>query len=724
MPTVRYEFVASGAESVERAFEGIEKSARRQKRAVEESARATQRATRGPGGASAQDRKFKEAERAAAKYEKEAQREVKAAERAAAQKVKAEERAATAKTRANERAAAKEASAHERAQKHVARIKDRHFLEEQRKAERTANEAARKKVAAEKRAAAESRRSREKSFGVLKDAAIGGGLAAAAAGTMLIGTAARQAFALDDMARGIAISGRKSGEQFTNHDALRRGISRTAIENKGVGSEDIAAGVASYQALTGKTKQAIGLQGTFATVASASGGSAVDVAEAAASLSESFDISSIEDMQEAMAALVAQGKEGAVELKDVASLFQRLAAAGSSFGLPKGIEGVRMLGGMTQLAKTGTGSPEQAATAVENIFSAFTNKQKDLQAIGVNVFDKKTGKAKAFEDLMAETIGKAGGNDMAKKKATLSKIFDVMGGRGVNPLTTTYMDAFNKGSGTDAEKQAAAMSAVREKILASANAASTWSDVQQDAAMRQKSASAQITGAWESIKAKTADALLPAIAKLAEKLGGEESILDPFIEATGLAAEALVGLHDFLEGAGLIQKKQKSKVQIADEAQRALETFEKKPGADPLSSEYKEKWDKLAADAAAAKDAVFEKTGTSGKGLSKEEFVKQYMAAGGIAAEDRGSVDMLAGALQKDQTGARSNDFFQRVFGGENQAQQDIRHQFESAEKAKKTIGQDQAAQDLQALAAAARDVAPALQKMATAGQGSIVTGQ
>ncbi len=683
-------FVASGHGEVERAFAGIEQRARASKKATDDAGKA-QRAASAPA--------------------------------ATRQRASGEDRAAAASAKRAADAKIREA---DRAQRHVARIRDRHFADEQRQYERHQREIAKREVRARERAAAESRRSREKSFGTLKDIGTGAVLGAAATAVAVAAAAARQALTLDDAARGFAISGRKSGEQFGNHDAIRRGISRTAIENKGVTSADLAAGLASFQALTGNTKQALALQGTFATTASASGGSAVDVAEAAASLSQSFDISSIEDMQEAMAALVAQGKEGAVELKDVASLFQRLAAAGSSFGLPKGLEGVRMLGGLTQLAKTGTGSPEQAATAVENIFSAFTNKQKDLQAIGVNVFDKKTGKARAFEDLMAETIGKAGGNDMAKKKATLSKIFDVMGGRGVNPLTTTYMDAFNAASGTDTEKQASAMDAVKQKILASANAAGTWSDVQEDAAMRQKSASAQVTSAWEAVVAKVGDALLPSLGKLAEKLASDEvlALMDPFIESLQFAAEVVTFFADALYDTGIIKKKPKTKAEAAADAQKALEKFDKKAGIGPLTPEEQAKRDALAATAASAQDAVFEKAGTSGKGMTKDEFVAQYMAAGGIAPEDKGSVDMLAGALQKDTTGARSNDFFQRVFGGENQAQQDIRHQFESAVTAQKTIGQGEAEQNLSALAANAKTASDALAKFNAGQQGSIVTGQ
>jgi hypothetical protein len=727
MPAVRYEFVASGAESVERAFEGIEKSARRQKRAVEESARATQRAARGPGGANAQDRKFKEAERAAAKYERDAQREVKATERAAAQKVRAEERAAAAKTRTNERAAAKDAAAQERAQKHVARIKDRHFAEEQRKHDRHEREVARKKVAAQKRANAEATRSREKSFGTLKDIGSGAVLGTVAAGAAVIGSAARDAVQLQEASARIAINSRKAGGKALDPNVLRRGFEQTAINTPGQTAAGIADAVGKFVSLTGDVDTALKSQGTFATVASATGGNVGDIAEAAASLSQQFDISGIEDMRDALAALTFQGKEGSFELKDAAAQFQRLAASGAAFGIPKGVSGVKTLGGLTQIARSGTGSAEQAATAVENLLTNLKVKQSELKRSGVDVFDK-SGKARDVRDLIVESISKVGGADMAKKSKGLTQIFGEQGIRAINPLVAKYGAAFQGTKGTDEEKTAAGIAALRAEIERSINAPGDWADVQEDAAMAQKDASAQITGAWEKITAKVGDALLPSFGNLAQKVADNADALDPFIEAIGLGAEMLGVMFDTLADVPIIgaafKKKEKSKVQLGDEAQKALEKFDKKQGIGPLTAADQAKRDALAAAAAGAQDAVFEKVGTSGKGMSKDEFVAQYMAAGGIAAEDKGSVDMLAGALQKDTTGARSNDFFQRVFGGENQAQQDIRHQFESAVTAQKTIGQGEAEQNLSALAANAKTASDALAKFNAGQQGSIVTGQ
>lgn len=725
---VTYRFIATGHDDVEKAFTGIEARAKASKKATDDATKAQARGAATTRKAqSDQDRKFKEAERAAAKYEREAQREAKAAERAAAAKQRASEKSAKQTEAAAARAAKREADAKvreaARAQKHVDRIRDRHFADEQRRHEREQRDLARKEAAARSRAERERASKRKQSFGVLKDLAGGAFLGTVASGAALIGAAAKESIDLQEAAARIAISARGPGEQARDATQLRRSFEQTAIRSPGVKASEVADAVARFVSLTGDLDTALSSQDVFATTAVATGSNIGDIAETAASLSQQFDITGLEDMRGALAALTFQGKAGSFELKDAAAQFQKLAAAGAAFGLDRGVKGAKTLGGLTQIARSGTGSAEEAATAVMAMFAQLTGKQKELKTAGVDVFDK-SGKARNVGDILIESISKVGGADMAKKKAGLFKIFDREGMKAVNPLLTKYSAAFQGAEGSDADKTAAGIAALRAEIERSINAPGEWADVVEDAALAQKSASAQLSTAWESIKAKTADALLPAFAKLAEKLGGKESMLDPFIEAVGLAAEALVGLHDFLEGAGLIKRKEKSKAEIAAEAQKAADDYKRKGGARLLAAGGDSKLLELNAQAKAAKDAVFEKGGAPTL-LSKDAFVEQYMKAGGIDPTERGSVEMLAGALQKDPADSfRSNDFAMRMFGGENQAQQDVRRQFQASVTAQKMLGQDQAEQQLNTLAQSAARAAEAMAKVDAAKQGSIVTGQ
>ena len=116
---------------------------------------------------------------------------------------------------------------------------------------------------------------------------------------------------------------------------------------------------------------------------------------------------------------------------------QKLASAANAFDIGKGPEAVAKLGGLVQIARTGTRSPQQAGTAVENIFTGLTGHQKQLKAAGVDLYDKKGGKRDVDEVLTGGTIAKVGGSDMGAKSAGLLKIFGKQGSRAVNPLMAT-----------------------------------------------------------------------------------------------------------------------------------------------------------------------------------------------------------------------------------------------------------------------------------------------
>lgn len=744
---VTYRFIASGAQDVEKAFTGIEKAAVRQKQAVEQATRSTSRAFSaggGGGGAAGGRRPVSEterlAQRVAAAQERQAQREVRAAERAAQAKTRADAKANLAKTRADEKAATAAVRVEERAAKakvrieernraYVARIRDKHFADEQRRGEReerdkirrterAAQEAARKEEAARKRAEGERAAKRKQSIGVLKDLASGAFLGTVGAGAALIGSAARESMDLQETSARIAISARGAGEKARDAGELRRGFERTAMATPGQSAAGIADAVQRFVSLTGDLDTAIKSQGTFATIASASGANVGDVAEAAASLSEQFDVKGIDEMRDALAALTFQGKHGAFELKDAAAQFQRLAASGASFGIPKGVGGVKILGGLTQIARKGTGSAEQATTAVENLLTNLKTKQTQLGGAGVKVFDK-AGKARDVRDLIVESISKVGGKDMAKKAAGLTQIFGEQGIRAINPLIAKYGDTFRSTKGTDVEKTAAAVAMLRAELQDAIDAPGTFADAEEDAALAQKQASAQLSAAWEALKSKTADALIPSLGKLAESLAGKESLLDPFIEAVGLAAEAVVW---FAEATGF--KKKKTKTDELADAQKALDAYKQKnhitdATIGPVSPAQAALEDKVAA----ANEALFSSNAPKGP-MGAADFVTKYMAANNMGEDRRQEAETLAQRLRnKDGGGLQANDWLQEHLYGETTAGRDVRHQYQGDVKYQQSAAAIDTKDAQVALQSFANSVAAANAKIAASQQGSIVTG-
>lgn len=405
--------------------------------------------------------------------------------------------------------------------------------------------------------------------GTLRGAVLGGAVAAGALGIGVAGAAARDAIRLQELSNRISISARGAGEEAVDPAALRREFQQTAISTPGIRSVDVAAAVAQFVGKTGNLDVARRSQGVFATVASATGSQVQDVAAAAADLFQKFNINTVEGMADAMAALAFQGKAGAFELKDAASQFAKLSAAASRFGLDKGAGGVRVLGGLTQIARSATGSPEQAATAVEAMFRQFTSREatKQLRAIGVNPFkDKKGTQTKDVRELIVETISKSGGN-----LTKLQGIFGDEGIRAISPIISAFNEAEKRQKGTGA---ATARAFVDDAI----NAPGDFNELKKDAAQAQQDASAKLAATWEKLSAEVGDRLVPVITEFVEAIAGSPASIEAFVGVIEILTGSMMGwirlFEDVAETLGLITKKKKTPEQIRDEERKKAETLQ------------------------------------------------------------------------------------------------------------------------------------------------------
>lgn len=377
---------------------------------------------------------------------------------------------------------------------------------------------------------------------------IGLGRRAVGAGVGLADAAVHESLATQAIATRVSINARGAGQQGADPTMLRKEFEAAALANPGVKAEDVGKGAQAYVDLTGDLDTARRSLLTFATVASATGATVVDVATEAASLGSKFDIKSVADMQKVMAGLAFQGKGGAMTMKDLAAQFQKVAAAGAAFDIGKGPEAVAKLGGLMQIARSASKSPQAAGTAVENVFKALTTKGALLKKDHVDVYDKDGGK-RDINTILAEAVSQVGGSSLEKKNAGLTKIFGTQGMRTINPLISAYTDAARGKTGKDA--QAAGYDAVMDKLTKMATIAADWSEIVKDAGEAQKDAGAQVEGAWQRVVAAAGDRLAPALGQLATKLttGGG---LDLFIGALGHAAEGVEAFAALLERLGLI----------------------------------------------------------------------------------------------------------------------------------------------------------------------------
>jgi hypothetical protein len=540
----RYRFVADGASDVLAAFKGVTAAARQSQVAAQRSGETVSRSSNAASRALSQEaaiaRKFvamRNAEAAAAI------RSSRTAGAAFDAKMKASSRAAAA----YEKNLRREVAADEAAQR--------------RKTQNALREAS-KRDKAEARAAARLSADRQGTLG--RVGAVAGGALAAVGGVAYgvgrdlagrafdaVGAAARDAIKLGDLANRVSIAGRQAGQEAVDPRILQKEFQNTALATPGVKATDVAEAVGAFVSLTGDLATARKSQGTFATVASASGADVKDVATAAASLSEKFDVKGAEEMQQALATLTMQGKSGAFEIKDAAIQFQRLASAADSFDIGKGGQAVAVLGGISQIARKGTGNARQATTAVENIFAGLTQKREMLEGDGVK-FTNANGSKRDIRDLLIDTISTVGGNDMGKKESGLLSIFGKQGIRGVNPLLAAYSQTFQKTEGTEAQKTAAATERLRKMFEENINVAGDWKDIQKDAALAQQSSSAILEAAWEQLRSSTADALVPAIKELTPQIPTIVGALGGLAEAAASATAVLGGMAGFLKDNGLI----------------------------------------------------------------------------------------------------------------------------------------------------------------------------
>lgn len=563
MPEIKYVFTASGHDQVRRAYQTAadaeEKAAAAHERAAKKSKSAAQVAaeswkkaqeTGAKNAARNQIKAYEEQQRAVARA---AQNEAKAAERARQQQAKNVERFANQEAKAVERARQKEAKAAEQAKKQEARA-----------AERTAREVAREEDKQRKRRIAEAeqhkkdhearyRRYREtalkarqedearklgkkpdpkggkggkggkdemSTWDIIRYGAVGSyGARAANAAVDIVKDAYRSVADLQEAANRTSINARGAGAAYVDPADLIKDAQAAALGSPGQKAAEIMQAMQSFVSMTGELETGRQSAATFATVASATGSNIGDVSKAAASIYNQFGLKTNAEMQDVLAALTFQGKQGAFELSDAAAQFQRLAAAGASFGLT-GAKGVKTIGGLAQIARTGTGSAEQTTTAIENIFSNLIAKSKILKGQGVNVFDK-SGKTRDVTDVLIESIVKAGKGNFEKKGQILQQVFGDQGIRGVRPLLAKYQAEFqgvrNRG-GSEAEATAAGMKRLRDEIEKSVNAPGAWDEVQKDAAQAQKDISAQTTRAFEQVQAAITKGAMPALGAFSDAL--------------------------------------------------------------------------------------------------------------------------------------------------------------------------------------------------------------
>ncbi len=258
-----------------------------------------------------------------------------------------------------------------------------------------------------------------------------------------------------------------------------------AVSNEtGLAREEVLAGASAYVTLTGDAKGAAASMELFAKIQRGTGASMDDIASSAAAMAQNLKIDP-KDFERAFSILIAGGKAGSVELKDMASLMAELAPLAEQFKGGGGTGGLANLGAALQLTRQGFGSASEAATGLQALMGSITKKADRFK--GVKIFDKdpKTGK-KTLRNFQ-QIIEDIGNSKLAKDPQALTKAL------GSKEAYSAFVQLTKvKGAWTDL-----------------AHSTENATDVSRDYEAYQNSAAGRMQKLWNGVKNQIAAALTP-----------------------------------------------------------------------------------------------------------------------------------------------------------------------------------------------------------------------
>ena len=256
-----------------------------------------------------------------------------------------------------------------------------------------------------------------------------GGAATLAGGALAIGGG----FAIADAVRG-QMSAERAAALLSNSATIGGKtpagattpeiLARASIISKETGTDkgEIIGAVQNYVAKSSDFAGGMANAGFFAKLAKASGTRLEDITGAAGILRAQNKGLSADDMKQMLLDLVEQGKQGAVEINDLAHLAGGL---GSTRGLYKGsqTENQRKLLALAQITRTESESAEEAATAVKDLGSEALKKSAGKKAPAWLKAVTKGGTIASPEELIEASLRGTGGN--------LGELTGIYGQRGV-----------------------------------------------------------------------------------------------------------------------------------------------------------------------------------------------------------------------------------------------------------------------------------------------------
>lgn len=353
-----------------------------------------------------------------------------------------------------------------------------------------------------------------------------GGLGAASA-SMVIGASLMDSMALQGQANLLVNATRDKSGNATQTAGGLTGEAQSLAGKYGVGAGDVMKGMGVVSARAGGAKGLASYRADLEDItqtAVAFGVSMEDMGGVVAAALNS-GVKPGQEMRDLIQDIAAMGKDGAVEIKDLAAELAKLGGAGKMTNLAAGTM-LRRQVGMAQVAADAAVSPEESRTSIVDLMRDINTNAGSLKAAGINVYDKQgmmNDPAKILADTMDVAMTKGigvRGKGNVKGSEALGKIFTGTSHKMVESLMADY----NKGGAKG----------VMARIDASSGAKLAPGERDAGVAQMRKDPATQLRRAMETLKADIGTVLLPELVKLAPVLS---SVTRSFAQLVAWAAQ-------------------------------------------------------------------------------------------------------------------------------------------------------------------------------------------
>lgn len=278
----------------------------------------------------------------------------------------------------------------------------------------------------------------------------------------------------------------------------------------------------------------------FAKLSKGSGAQLTDIMKAAGSIRVQNPNMSAQQMKDTMLAIVAQGRQGSIEISDLAKSAPVITATSAMYaGNQTDVQ--RKLLGLSQVAARATGSPEEAATSVSRLGTDALKHADVMKAMGVKF---EGGNIQSPEQMIEAVLSSSKGNLQHIMKVGHRAGFDARSLRVFEPLAQEYQQAretfLQKNPKDQAGAEKAGLNAAMTDVKNLMGSRYTEKEANEDFATVMATPAEKFRVALEKLETVIGDKAEPELEKLADKLPELIPEITKVIESMGKLAEYFI----------------------------------------------------------------------------------------------------------------------------------------------------------------------------------------